>query len=162
MIASLNLLSELQPGLDGLGQLRAMLVIGRQPSIHKLLNIALISAESGFVTVVASPGEEHLNPAGTVHGGYIATVLDTACGCAGHSALPAYTAYTTLELKISYHRPVTAQSGKIRAEGRLLSIGKRAAFTEAKLTDAAGKLLASATSTLILTSLAAAPAAKES
>ncbi len=145
-----SLLSQLDPGLDGLAQLRSVLAAGLQPPIHETLDIALVSAEYGLVTVEAMPSARHLNPAGTVHGGYIATILDTACGCAAHSALGAHTGYTTLELKISYHRPVTAQTGKIRAEGRLLSIGKRAAFSEAKLTDAAGKLLASATSSLLV------------
>jgi uncharacterized protein (TIGR00369 family) len=144
------MLSELAPGLNGLEQLRMLLGSGRQPPIHETLDITLMSAEEGLVTVEAHPGDRHLNPAGIVQGGYVAAVLDSACGCAVHSALPSRTAFSTLELKIAYHRPVTTDTGIVRAAGRLLSLGKRAAFSEAKLFDGAGKLLASATSSLIL------------
>jgi len=85
-----------------------------------------------------------------VHGGYASTLLDSACGCAVHSRLSATQAYTTLELKVSYHRKITADTGLVRAEGRVLSFGRRAAFAEAKLTDAQGRLCASATSTLLI------------
>ena len=147
----MSLLSELQPGLTGLEQLRAMLESTRQPPIHETLAIALVWAETGFVIVEAAPGERHLNPAGIVHGGYIATILDTACGCACHSALAANTGFATLELKVSYHRAVTTKTGNVRAEGRLLSISRRTAFSEAKLMDENGTLLlASASSSLIL------------
>lgn len=81
---------------------------------------------------------------------YAATLLDSACGCAAHSRLAAHQGYTTLELKVAYHRPMTASTGPVRAEGRVLSIGRRAAFAEATITDAAGKLYASATSTLLV------------
>jgi uncharacterized protein (TIGR00369 family) len=147
----MSLLSELPPGLTGLEQLRALLESSRQPPIHGTLAIALVWAEEGFVIVEAAPGERHLNPAGIIHGGYIATILDTACGCAVHSALAPDTGFSTLELKVAYHRPVTTKTGKVRAEGRLLSISRRAAFSEAKLVDENRKLLASATSSLILT-----------
>jgi len=149
----MSLLSDLAPGLSGLEQLQALLASQRQLPLHETLAIAFVSAEKGVVVVEASPGEGHLNPAGTVHGGYIATILDTACGCAVLSALPPNMGFSTLELKVAYHRPVTTKTGKVRAEGRLLSISRRAAFSEAKLTDASGKLLASATSSLILTPL---------
>lgn len=146
----MSMLSELEPGLSGLAQLQALIAAGRQPPIHETLDIALVSAEEGSVVVEARPGAAHLNPAGIVQGGYVASVLDTACGCAVHSALPANTGFSTMELKVAYHRPVTVGTGAVRAEGRLVSIGKRAAFSEGKLFDANGKLLASATSSLIL------------
>lgn len=146
----MSMLEQLEPGLSGLQQLRALLASGRQPPIHETLDIALVSAEEGFVIVEARPGERHINPAGIVQGGYVAAVLDTACGCAVHSAMQPKTGLSTLELKIAYHRPLTPLTGLVRAEGRLLSIGKRAAFSEAKLFDGAGKLLASATSSLML------------
>jgi uncharacterized protein (TIGR00369 family) len=146
----MSLLSSLKPGLTGLDQLLALLDAGRQPSIHETLNIALISAREGAVVVEARPSESHLNPAGTVAGGYIATILDAACGCAAHTALPPDTAYTTLELKLSYHRAITPGTGKLRAEGKLLSSGRRAAFSEAKLFDETGRLLASASSSLLV------------
>jgi uncharacterized protein (TIGR00369 family) len=77
-------------------------------------------------------------------------LLDSACGCAVHSRLSATQAYTTLELKVAYHKAVTRDSGLLRAEGRVLSIGRRAAFAEATLKDANGRLHASATSTLLV------------
>ena len=85
-----------------------------------------------------------------VHGGYAATLLDSACGCAAHSALRAGQRYTTLELKVAYHKAMTDKTGPVRAEGKVLSIGRRAAFAEARLVDSAGTLYASATSTLLV------------
>ena len=85
-----------------------------------------------------------------MHGGYAATLLDSACGCAVHSRLTASQAYTTLELKVAYHKAITKDTRLLRAEGRLLSFGQRVAFAEARLTDARGKLYASATSTLLM------------
>lgn len=85
-----------------------------------------------------------------MHGGYAATLLDSCVGCAVHSRLSATQAYTTLELKVAYHKAITRDSGLLRAEGTVLSLGRRAAFAEGKLTDASGKLYASATSTLLI------------
>src|SRR5262249_6612814 len=79
-----------------------------------------------------------------------ATLLDSACGCAVHTRLTATQGYTTLELKVAYHRPITTETGRLSADGRVLSFGRRAAFAEAKLTDSNGKLYASATSTLLV------------
>jgi uncharacterized protein (TIGR00369 family) len=79
-----------------------------------------------------------------------ATLLDSACGCAVHSRLTASQRYTTLELKVAYHKAITKETGLVRAEGSVLSLGKRAAFAEAKLTDARGRLYASASSTLLV------------
>jgi uncharacterized protein (TIGR00369 family) len=90
------------------------------------------------------------NPIGTVHGGYAATVLDSACGCAVHSQLTATQAYTTLDLNVSYRKPITRDTGRLWAEGRVRSLGRRVAFAEAQFTDADGKLYASATSTLLI------------
>jgi len=85
-----------------------------------------------------------------VHGGYAATLLDSACGCAVHSRLSASQAFTTLELKVAYHKAMRADTGPVRAEGLVISLGRRAAFAEATLTDRSGRLLASATSTLLV------------
>jgi len=146
----MSLLSNLEPGLTGLEQLRALLAAGRQPPIHEAFDIALVAADEGAVVVEASPSDRHLNPAGTVGGGYIATILDTACACAVHSALPIHTGYTTLELQLLFHRSIAPGIGRLRAEGKLLSIGRRAAFSEAMLFDASHRLLASASSTLLV------------
>ena len=81
---------------------------------------------------------------------YAATLLDSACGCAVHTRLSATQAYTTLELKVAYHKPITRETGPLRAEGRVVSFGRRAAFAEATLVDAEGRLYATATSTLLV------------
>jgi uncharacterized protein (TIGR00369 family) len=138
------------PELSGLEQLRALLSSGRQPPIGTTLGFRLVSIEEGEAVFEGEPGPHAFNPLGTIHGGYAASLLDSACGCAAHSRLSAKQLYTTLELKVAYHRPMTAETGLVRATGTLLSIGRRAAFAEAKLTGQTGKLYASATSTLLI------------
>ena len=146
----MSLMDEVGGGLDGLSQLRMLMASGRKPGILVALDFEVVEVESGKAVFAGTPGEHAYNPIGTVHGGYAATLLDSACGCAVHSRLTATQAYTTLELKIAYHKPITKDTGILRAEGRVLSFGRRAAFAEAKLTDASGKLYASATSTLLV------------
>jgi uncharacterized protein (TIGR00369 family) len=131
-------------GLDGLGQLRSLLAIG------ETLGFSLVEIEKGRAVFEGVPGAHVNNPIGSVHGGYAATLLDSACGCAVHSMLSASQGYATLELKVSYHRPLNGDCGVARAEGRIVSIGRRAGFAEASLIDASGKLCASATSTLLI------------
>lgn len=97
-----------------------------------------------------TPGEEHYNPIGSVHGGVYATLLDSAAGCAVHSTLPAGMAYTSLDLTTKFLRPITFDSGKIRAVGRVRSHGRRTAFAEAELLDANDRLLAHATSSCLI------------
>ena len=124
-----------------------------QPGISATLNMRLTHAEEGFVIFEATPDQRFYNLVGSAHGGYIATLLDSACGGAVHSRLAAGQTYITLELKTSYHRPVTIETGPIHAEGRLLSFGKRIASAEAKLYGRNEKLLASATSTLLISNI---------
>ena len=138
------------PQLTGLEQVRAMAGEGRRAPIGQLMSFRLIEVEEGRAVFEGQPGEEVYNPMGTVHGGYAATLLDSACGIAVHSRLAAGQAYTTLELKVSYHKAMTAETGLVRAEGKVLSFGRRVAFAEARLTDAEGRLLASATSSLLV------------
>jgi uncharacterized protein (TIGR00369 family) len=145
----MNMVAQLE-GLTGLQQLQALLDQGRQPPIGATMGFTLARIEEGLAVFEGAPGEHVYNPIGTVHGGYAAAILDSACGCATHSRLAAGQAYTTLELKVAYHRAITVETGRVRAEGRLLSFGRRAAFAEAKLTDASGRLLASATSSLLV------------
>ena len=137
--------------LSGLEQMRA-LQAGVFPyhGIGHTLGFRLDEVAEGRVVFAGTPGPETYNPLGTVHGGYAATLLDSACGCAVHTRLAPGQGYTTLEIKVAYHRPMTADTGEVRAEGRVTQFGRRAAFTEATLTDAAGKLIASATSTLMV------------
>ncbi len=136
--------------LNGIDQLRAGLEAVGVHGIGKTLGFRVVEIEEGRVVFAGSPGREVYNPIGVVHGGYAATLLDSACGCAVHSKLTADQAYTTLDLKVSYHKAITAETGEVRAEGRVVQMGRRAAFAEARLTDSAGRLYASATSTLLV------------
>jgi len=136
--------------MTGLDEIRAMIAAGKRPPMMELLDIDLAEVDYGHVIFTATPSGLHYNPLGIVHGGFAATLLDSACGLAASSATDAAMNCVTLEIKISYHVALTARSGEVRAVGRLLSIGKRVAYTEAKLLGAEDKLYASATSTLLL------------
>lgn len=145
-----GLADEVAPGLDGLSQLKALMDSGRKPGILKSLDFDFVEVEAGHAVFAGLPSEKAYNPIGTVHGGYAATLLDSACGCAVHSRLSPTQGYTTLELKVAYHKAISKDSGLLRAEGKVLTMGRRAAFAEARLVDAQGKLYASATSTLLV------------
>ena len=136
--------------MTGLERAKAMLAQGGQPPIGKTLDFACIEVGDGRAVFEGAPGPEAYNPMGTVHGGYAATLLDSACGIATLTKLAEGQSFTTLELKVAYHRAMSADTGTVRAEGVVISMGRRVAFVEAKLTDGAGKLLASATSTLLV------------
>ena len=146
----MSILELAEAPLSGLDQLRAWMAGGRQPAIGETLGFKLVEAEEGRAVFEGIPGLHVYNPIGTVHGGYAATLLDSACGCAVHSRLTAAQAHTTLELKVAYHKAMRADTGPVRAEGRVISLGRRTAFAEATLTDAEGRLLATATSTLLV------------
>ena len=118
--------------------------------IGQKLGFELTEAEEGRVVFAATPGEDAYNPLGSVHGGYIATLLDSALGCAVHTTLKPRLGYTTLELKINYLRPMSAATGRIEAEGRVVQTGRRAAFAEGKVTDAKGRVYATATTTCLV------------
>ena len=141
---------QLAPGATGLEQLQAMVAAGGRPPIGDTLDFTLTQAGDGWAVFEGVPGQHVYNPIGTVHGGYAATLLDSACGCAAHSKLSATQGYTTLELKVTYHKAMTDKTGPVRAEGRVVTFGRRAAFTEATIKDASGRLYASATSTLLV------------
>lgn len=136
----------------GLRQLRAVFSAGDRPGIGRTLDFNVLEIEAGRVVFEGRPSLAVYNPIGTVHGGFAATLLDSACGCAVHSLLEEGQSYTTLELKVAYHKAITVETGPVRAEGKILSLGRRAAFAEARLTDAAGRLHASATSSLLVMS----------
>lgn len=146
----MNIIDENKGLLSGLEQLRSLIADGRKPPIAITMDIDLVEVEHGKAIWVGRPDERTYNPIGTVHGGYAATVLDSACGCAVHTMLSSTQGYTTLELKVAYHRALTRNSGEIRAEASVLSIGRRAAFAEGRLLDGSGRLCASATSTLLV------------
>jgi uncharacterized protein (TIGR00369 family) len=139
--------------LSGLEQLRYAFDPERRergPGIGKTLGFTVVEMEEGRVVFGGHPDESVYNPIGTVHGGYAATLLDSCVGCAVHSALKAGQGYTTLELKVAYHRPMTKDTGPVRAEGKVIQLGRRAAFAEGRLTDLQGRLYATATSTLLV------------
>jgi uncharacterized protein (TIGR00369 family) len=108
------------------------------------------TAEPGVVVIHSTPSFRHYNPIGSVHGGYAATLLDSAMGLAVHTMLPAGTGYTTLEFKINFIKGMTEDTGPVRTEGRTLSVGRRTATAEARITDAEGRLLAHATTTCLV------------
>jgi uncharacterized protein (TIGR00369 family) len=137
--------------MSGLEFLHAM-TAGRLPAppISHMLGIGRIDAEEGEVVVRLEPEEYHYNPIGTMHGGVIATLLDTATGCAVHSTLPAGYGYTSIDLTTKFLRPVTLGSGQLRCVGTIISRGRRTALAEAKLTDASGRLVAVGTSSCLI------------
>ena len=120
------------------------------PPIAVLLGMWLTEVSEGRVVFAAEPAEYHYNPLGTVHGGVMATLLDSALGCAVQSMLPVGTSYTTLELKVNYLRPITANTGTLYCEGKIIHLGGRIATAEGRLSDAGGKLYAHGTTTCII------------
>jgi uncharacterized protein (TIGR00369 family) len=115
------------------------------------MNIRPAEVEPGRAVFEGEPGEEHYNPIGVVHGGYAATILDSALGCAVHTTLALGEAYTTLSLEVKMVRPVTAETELVRAEAEVLYRGRRQATAQAKLTDAhTGKLLAHGSATCMI------------
>jgi uncharacterized protein (TIGR00369 family) len=121
------------------------------PPIAVTMNMGPVELEEGRVVFSGLPGEEHYNPIGVVHGGYAATILDSVLGCAVHTTLPLGVGYTSLGLEVKYLRPITRDTGRVRAEGTVVHRGRRQATAEARLTgEADGKLLATGTSTLMI------------
>ena len=135
--------------MTGLELLRAMAEGDVPPApIALLMDFRPAELEEGRVVFAGTPDERHYNPIRTVHGGYAATLLDSAMGCAVHSTLAAGVGYTTLDLQVRYVRPMTSATGEVRAEGRVLHAGRRQAVAEGRLVGAAdGKLLAHGTTT---------------
>jgi uncharacterized protein (TIGR00369 family) len=133
-------------------ELLTEMIAGRLPGppILETLDFMLTEVEPGRAVFEGVPQFKHYNPLGTVHGGYTATLLDSCMGCAVHTTLPKGVGYTTLEFKVSLIRPLTKDTGLVRAEGKVLNAGRRAATAEGRLTDASGKLLAHATTTCLV------------
>ncbi|MGN0065111.1 MAG: PaaI family thioesterase [Nocardioides sp.] len=140
------------PELDGYAQLMLMAdgVIPPAP-IAVTLGMDEFIVERGSVTVTLTPSRErHYNPIGSVHGGVISTLLDTAAACSVHSTLAEGEGYTSLDLTVKFLRTVTEESGQLRCVGRVIQRGRRTALAEAQLFDAAGKLVAHATSSCMI------------
>jgi uncharacterized protein (TIGR00369 family) len=142
---------EIAATMSGLELLRGM-IAGRFPGppIMQLIGFDLIEVEHGRAVFAGAPAFQHYNPLGTVHGGYAATLLDSCMGCSVHTTLPKGTGYITLEFKISLVRPITADTGLVRAEGKVINSGRRVATAEGRLTDSASRLLAHATTTCLV------------
>ena len=119
-------------------------------TIAQTLGYDVTEAESGRVVVTLEPNGDHLNPAGTIHGGLTATLLDSCMGLAVQSMLDKGTSQTTLEFKISLLRPITTETGKITAEGKVLNCGRRVGTAEGRVVDSKGRLLAHGTTTCLI------------
>ena len=138
-------------GLSGLEYLRKI-VAGElpRPPIGALLNFTIVELSEGHAVFAVEPAEYHYNPIGIVHGGLAATLLDSAMGCAVHSMLPAGVGYTTLEVKVNFIRAMTAETGRVRCEGKLIHLGSRTATAEGRVLDEGGKLYAHGTTTCLI------------
>jgi uncharacterized protein (TIGR00369 family) len=143
--------AETQKQMSGLEFVQG-LVDGTLPlnTIARTLGYDVTEAVSGRVVVTAEPSGIHLNPAGTVHGGLAATLLDSCMGLAIQSTLEKGVSQTTLEFKISLLRPITPETGRIKAEGIVLSRGRRVGTAEGRVTDGNGRLLAHGTTTCLI------------
>ncbi|GAA1948907.1 PaaI family thioesterase [Microbacterium deminutum] len=137
--------------LDGLSYLRA-LISGEYPPppISRLMGFEMVSAEPGEAVFECEVGEYLYNPLGMVHGGLACTLLDTVIGCAAHTTLPAGVGYTSIDLNVSYLRPILATAGLLRARGRVVKGGQRVIFASGELTDAEGRVFATATGSLLV------------
>ena len=142
---------EILTSYDGLAFLQA-LIAGTVPNppISELLNFYLVEVAKGRAVFEGNPEFRHYNPIGSVHGGIAATLLDSALGCAIFSTLHKGDTCTTLELKLNFVRPMTKDTGPVRAEGRILHRGRTVATSEGDLKDRAGKLYAHATTTCMI------------
>src|SRR6195256_3662757 len=143
--------TEVMASMPGIDFVRAIFG-GKLPAPPIMQNIEPFDSavEPGVVTMKSVPGFRHYNPIGSVHGGYAATLLDSAMGLAVHSMLPAGSGYTTLEFKVSFIKGMTKDIGVVRTEGRILNVGRRAATAEARITDCKDRLLAHATTTCLV------------
>jgi uncharacterized protein (TIGR00369 family) len=151
--------TEVATRLSGL-QLMQGILNGELPyaGIGRTLDFLLVGIEPGRAVFQGAPGAAHLNPLGTVHGGWFATLLDSALGCAVHAALPLGKAYTTLELKVNMIRALSPKVQRVRAEGRVIHVGGQTATAEARLVGADGRLYAHGSTTCLVFEMKARPA----
>ena len=135
-------------GLEFLEKLRDGLLPA--PPFAEVTDIWITEVERGRVVFEAMPAGRFLNPLGTVHGGWVTTVLDSAMGCAVHSVMERGQAYTTVDMSVSFVRPVLPNTGVLRCEGKLIHSGKRIATSEGRMWDGAGKLIAHGSETCLV------------
>ena len=124
-----------------------------EPPIQKTLDFRLVQVQRGYTVFAGTPNSNYYNPLGSVHGGYTAALLDSCMACAVHSTLEPGYSYATLEIKVNYVRPMTADTGEVRAEGKVIHSGKRIATAEGRLFDSSGKLYAHGTTTCLIFTL---------
>ena len=143
--------SALAKTMSGLEHIQGLLdgSIPESP-IMNLMNMRPVAIEVGRVTFTCDPNESHYNPIGTVHGGLVCTLLDSVLGCAVQTTRPHGQGCTSLEIKISYLRPVMADTGQLTAVGIATKPGSRAAFADGTVHDSNGQLIATASSTLLV------------
>ncbi|HEY0879444.1 MAG TPA: PaaI family thioesterase [Zeimonas sp.] len=120
------------------------------PPIMQALDFVPVEAAHGFMAFQGTPKPDYYNPIGSVHGGYVATLLDSALGCAVHTTLERGFGYTTLELKVNYVRPLTDRTGPVRAEAKIVSVTRRIGVAEGRLVDAAGRMYAWGSTTCLI------------
>jgi uncharacterized protein (TIGR00369 family) len=138
-------------GMTGLQVMQA-LAEGKLPAppIAQTMSFWLVEVGDGYAVFEGDPGTHLLNPLGSIHGGWALTLIDSATGCAAHTVLPPGVGYTSVETKVNFTRPIRNDSGRVRAEGRVISRGRQIITSEARLLDTQGKILAHGTSTLIV------------
>ena len=138
-------------GMTGLQMMQAMLR-GELPyaSIAKTLDFQLVEVAEGLAIFQGKPGPAHLNPMGGIHGGWYATLLDSALGCAVHTMMPAGRGYTTAELSVNLVRAIGAKAPRVRAEGKVIHCGRQLATAEARMVGPDGTLYAHATTTCLV------------
>jgi uncharacterized protein (TIGR00369 family) len=136
---------------DGLTFVRGLLT-GQFPAppMTQTLGFTLTEADTGRAVFTGEPQSRHYNPIGSVHGGFAMTLLDSALGCAIHTTLGKGETYTTLEIKVNLVRPLTKETGQVRAEGRVIHRGRTVATSEGDIRDSSGKLYAHATTTCMI------------
>jgi len=144
-------ITDTRQGLSGLDYFRKMLA-GElpPPAMLELFGIRIVHVEEGRVAFSATADERFYNGTGVAHGGFAATLLDTALGCAINSAMPVGRRFTTLELKINLTRPLTKEAGLLRCEASVVHLGGRTATSEGRIIDSRGKLYAHGTTTCIV------------
>jgi uncharacterized protein (TIGR00369 family) len=142
-------------GLSGRELLQAI-IDDRLPQapISKTMSFWIVEVGEGFAAFEGEPGPDLLNPMGSVHGGWALTLIDSVAACAGHSLLPAGSAYATIETKANFSRPITRDTGRVRAEARVVSQGRQVISSEAKVLAKDGRILAHGTSTILVLTIA--------
>ena len=143
-------------GLSGLAVMQAMLAGALPyPTIAETLDFSMVEIEGGLAVFQGTPQIAHYNPLGSVHGGWYATLLDSALGCAVHTTVPAGYSYTTAELSVNIVRAASTKTGPLRAIGRVLHSGRQLATAEARIVGPDGKLYAHGTTTCLVFALKA-------